>query len=187
MSLFEFLMVLVSIIIGLGLAEILVGVARQIRCRESSNGYWVHSVLVVGIFFALLQQWWEIWGLQVIPEWTFGGLVMMLAGPVGLFLVANLLFPESVQGANFREYYHGAMRPIWWIATLTVVLATLFRPMIFGFELLSRENAISFIFFAGFIALAISKRPVIHAILVPIFLLLILVDIFQWSFVIGAS
>jgi hypothetical protein len=35
MSLFEFLMVLVSIIIGLGMAEILTGVARQVRCRGS--------------------------------------------------------------------------------------------------------------------------------------------------------
>ena len=34
MSLFEFLMVLVSIIIGLGLTEILTGVARMIRCRD---------------------------------------------------------------------------------------------------------------------------------------------------------
>jgi hypothetical protein len=45
MSLFEFLMVLVSIIIGLGIAEILTGVARQIRCRGSIHRYWVHSVL----------------------------------------------------------------------------------------------------------------------------------------------
>ena len=45
MSLFEFLMVLVSIIIGLGIAEILTGIARQIRCRSSIQGYWVHSIL----------------------------------------------------------------------------------------------------------------------------------------------
>ena len=39
MSLFEFLMVLVSIIIGLGIAEVLTGVARQLRSRESTQGY----------------------------------------------------------------------------------------------------------------------------------------------------
>jgi hypothetical protein len=71
MSLFEFLMVLVSIIVGLGIAEILTGVARLIRCRESARPYWVHSLLVVSIFFALLQQWWELWELREVPEWTF--------------------------------------------------------------------------------------------------------------------
>jgi hypothetical protein len=185
MSLFEFLMVLVSIIIGLGIAEILTGIARQIRCRGSIHGYWVHSVLVTMLFFALLQQWWEIWGLRVVPEWTFHGLVMMLTGPVGLFLIAHLLFPEPIQGANFREYYNGAMRPIWWLAALTVVLATLFRPLVFDSSLVSLDNATSFLLFFGFIALAISRRSALHAILVPVFLLLVLLDIFQWNFVIG--
>jgi hypothetical protein len=187
MSLFEFLMVLVSIIIGLGVAEILTGVARQIRCRGSIHGYWIHSVLVTGIFFALLQQWWEIWDLRDVPEWTFHGLVMMLSGPLGLFLIAHLLFPEPVHGANFREYYNGGLRPIWWLAALTVVLATIFRPLIFGSNLFSSDNATSFILFFGFIALAISRRSILHAILVPAFLLLVLWDIIQWTFVIDSS
>jgi len=185
MSLFEFLMVLVSMIIGLGIAEILTGVARQIRCRGSTHGYWVHSVLVGTIFVALLQQWWEIWGLRVVPEWSFSGLVMMLSGPVGLFLIAHLLFPEPMHAANFKNYYDGDMRPIWWLAALTVALATLFRPLIIGSNLLSLDNATSFVFFFGFVALAVSRRSIIHAFLVPFFLLLLILDIFQWSFVIG--
>jgi len=39
MSLFEFLMVLVSIIIGLGVAEVLTGIARQFRTRGSTQRY----------------------------------------------------------------------------------------------------------------------------------------------------
>ena len=187
MSLFEFLMVLVSIIIGLGIAEILTGTARMIRCRTSIQGYWVHSVAAAIIFFALLQQWWEIWELRTAPEWTFHGLLMMLTGPVGLFLISHLMFPEPMQGAKFREYYYGAMRPIWWLGALTVLLATLFRPLIFDSDLLAPDNATSFLFFFGFIALAISKRSILHAILVPATLLLILLDIFQWSSAIGLS
>lgn len=185
MSLFEFLMVLVSIIIGLGIAEILTGVARQVRCRGSIRAYWVHSVLVAAFFVALLQQWWEIWGLRVLPEWSFGGLVMMLSGPVGLFLIAHLLFPEPMHGADFREYYGRVMQPVWWLAALTVALATLFRPLIIGSNLWSLDNATSFVFFFAFIALALVRRAAFHAILVPIVLLLLLVDILQWSFVIG--
>jgi hypothetical protein len=187
MSLFEFLMVLVSIIIGLGIAEVLTGIARLIRCRESIQGFWIHSVAVMAIFFALLQQWWEIWGVRDAPDWTFLGLVMMLGGPVGLFLMAHLLFPEPMQGANMREYYHGAMRPIWWLGVLTVVLATLFRPLIFGLDLFSADNATSLVLFLGFIALATSRRLVVHTILVPVFLLLVVVHIFQWNFVISPS
>jgi hypothetical protein len=187
MSLFEFLMVLVSIIIGLGIAEVLTGIAQQLRTRGSTQSYWVHSILVAVVFFALLQQWWEIWGLRLEPEWPFYGLVMMVSGPVGLFLIAHLLFPEPMQGANLREYYNGAMRPVWWLAALTVVLATLFRPLIFGSSLLSLDNATSFVLLFGIITLAISKRSVLHAFLVPAILLLVLLDIFQWTLVIASN
>ena len=186
-SIFEFLMVLVSIIIGLGVAEILTGLAGKIRSRESIQDYWVHSVAMAAIFFALIQQWWEIWGLRDVAEWAFHGLLMMLAGPVGLFLMANLLFPDPMQGADLRKYYYGAMRPVWWLGALTVVLATLFRPLIFDDDLLSAGNVTSFAFLFGFIALAVSRRPILHAVILPIFLLLLLIDIFQSSFVIGVG
>jgi hypothetical protein len=185
MGIFEFLMVLVSIIIGLGVAEILTGVARAIRCRESVQLYWVHLVLVAAIFMVHLQLWWESWGLHVAPEWNFLGLLIMLAGPVCLFLIAHLLFPEPVEGSNFRHYYHGAMRPIWWLGAIAVVMATAFRPLVFGQPLFLADNATSFLLFLGFIILARSKRETLHAVLVPVFLLLILVDILQWTFVIG--
>jgi hypothetical protein len=181
-SIFEFLMVLVSIIIGLGVAEILRGIARQIRNRDSVSGYWVHSVLVIFVFIALLQQWWEIWGLQSYPGWTFSGLLMMLSGPIGLFLIAYLLFPQPVHGANYTDYYYGSMRPVWWIGVLTVTLATLFRPAIFGSELFIVDNATSLFGFFGFIILGLSRNRSLHAILVPVFLASLLWDILAMSF-----
>jgi len=112
---------------------------------------------------------------------------MMLSGPVGLFLIAHLLFPEPMLGANIREYYYGVMRPVWWLGMLTVVFSTVFRPLIFGHDLYTLDNASSLLFLVGFITLAISRRPTIHAVVVPIFLAVILLDILQWNPVIGSS
>lgn len=75
MSLFEFLMVFVSIIVGLGVAEILTGIAQQIRRRATSTGYWVHCCGVALIFSALLQAWWELWDLAGTHERAFYSLV----------------------------------------------------------------------------------------------------------------
>lgn len=185
MSLFEFLMVLVSIIIGLGITELLKGVAQMFRFRQSVTPYWVHSVLIVFVMVALLQQWWEIWGLQRVSSWTFPGLLLMLSGPVGLFLIAHLLFPQPVRGADVRDYYYGEMRPVWWLGAATVVLATLFRPIVVDFDLFVVDNATSFIGLAGFIVLGITKNRIVHAILVPLFLASILWDVLALSFEIG--
>jgi hypothetical protein len=42
MGLFEFLMILLSVIIGLALTELLTGVASLLRVRETVRFYWVH-------------------------------------------------------------------------------------------------------------------------------------------------
>ena len=185
MELFEFLMVLVSIIVGLGLTEILTGVARSIRRRASVEPYWVHTILVVALFIALLQQWWEIWGLRETAEWSFMALLIMLTAPVCLFLTAHLVFPDPVHGKPLRDYYYEEMRPIWLLGALAVVASTSFRPLIFGDALISPDNATSFVGLAGFVTLFVSNRRVFHATLLPILLLLLLADIFFWSPVIG--
>ena len=83
----------------------------------------------------------------------------MVSGPVGLFLIAHLLFPEPMDGANIREYYYGIMRPVWLLGLLTVVSSTVFRPLIFGEDLYTPDNASSLVYVFGFIALAIFETP----------------------------
>jgi hypothetical protein len=181
MTLFEFLMVLVSIIVGLGVTEILTGVALQIRCRGSSQAYWVHSCGVALIFLALLQTWWELWGLHNTPEWAFYSLVLMLVAPAGLYLVAHLIFPEPVKNSNFRDYYYGPMRPVWWLAAMITISSALFRPLAFGYELVTWDNAVSVVLLVGFIGLAVSRSALLHSVLVPTFLALLLWDIIRWQ------
>jgi hypothetical protein len=74
------------------------------------------------------------------------------------------------------------MRPVWWIAVLTVTLATLFRPIVFGEELFVIDNASSLIGFAGFTVLALSKNRTIHAVLVPALFASLLWDILAMSY-----
>ena len=174
-------MVLVSIIVGLGIAEILTGIARQIRFRASSVGYWVHSCTVTLIFFALLQNWWELWVLRDTDEWVFVGLVLMLLPPAALYLIAHLIFPDPIQGADFKTHYYGAMRPVWWLAVLVPIASTLFKPLAFGAGLLDQDNAASVPMIVGFIVLAKSKSVVVHSVLVPSFLVLLLWDVLWWN------
>lgn len=180
MTLFEFLMVLVSIIVGLGVAEILTGVAMQIRYRTSSSGYWVHSCAVAVIFLALLQTWWELWGLHNTLEWAFSDLVLMLVAPSSLYLVAHLIFPESMQKCDLEEYYYGSMPSIWWLAVIVTISSTTFRPLAFGSDLISWDNLTAVFLVIGLVALANSKNVVLHSTLVPAFLILLVWDIVMW-------
>ncbi|MDJ0910647.1 MAG: hypothetical protein QNI99_15715 [Woeseiaceae bacterium] len=180
MSLFEFLMVFVSIIVGLGVTEILTGLAQRIRHRADVSGYWVHYCGVALILFALIQNWWELWERRYAADWTFFTLVLMLIAPASMYLIAHLIFPQPMRGSDIRAHYFSQTRPIWSLAVLAVVSSVMLGPLAFGSELLTADNAASGVLFAGFLALAISRNPILHAVLVPAFLALIVWDVIRF-------
>lgn len=184
MGLFEFIMVMLSIIVGLGIAELLTGVANVLQHRLTVRVYWVHSILATVVFLALVQQFWEAWGLRDIPEWTFGALLQMLGGPVCLYLCARLLFPDPVGNSDLEDHYYGAMRPVWPLLALANILATTFRPLAFDQSLLAAHNLTSFILLAGVTVAWFSQNRTVHACAVCLALLLVLGDILVWAGVI---
>ena len=103
MTEFEFFMVMVSIIVALGIERILTGVAQSHRCRKSIQLYWVHSIAVLVVSALMFRSWWQVWEAHLLQEWNFLVFVHLLMSPVAYFIMAHLLFPDPVQGANFRE------------------------------------------------------------------------------------
>ena len=182
MSIFEFLMVLVSLIVGLGIAEVLTGVTRIIRERDTTSPYWIHSLFIVIVFVALLQQWWEIWGVRDVEVWTFPGLLLMLGGPIGLFIIANLIFPEPVRGTDFKDYYFVKIKPVIWIAVISVALSVSFRPLVLGNELFALDNVSSFVIMAIFVSLNFIKKEWYHGTMVLSVFLAILADVLLVGF-----
>ena len=181
MTQFQFVMVLLSLIVGLGVTDLLSNVARQLKDRESWKFSWLQSVLVVFVFVALLQQWWESWGLQSIEHWNFGSMLWMLAGPVGLYIAAHLLFPKAANNADLESHYFDNSRAFWLIAAAVVVVATLFRPISFGMPLLDFDNLVSIVLFGSSVLLALIKNRIFHKIVTPLLLIALLLDIFVFN------
>ena len=177
-------MVLVSLIVGFGLAELLSGIAQTIRHKEVVTFYWVHSIFVAIIFLALLQTWWEIWGVRDTPAWTFIGLLMMLGGPIGLFLSSHLIFPEHLAGSNLRSFYYDKMSPVFWIAVFTVLVSSTFRPVVLGAQLFAMHNWSSFLLILIFASMAITKNALFHSCMVVIVFVAMVADIILVSMVI---
>ena len=110
MGLFEFLMILMSVVIGLALSEVLTGAAGMLRDRDSIHFYWIHSLFQVGVFIALLQQWWESWDFVDVVELRFLSVLSLLLPAVVLYLIAHLLNPRPMAKADLRDYYSAATR-----------------------------------------------------------------------------
>jgi hypothetical protein len=183
MDRFSFVMVLLSIIVGLGVTEILTNIARQIQERRTSKFYWLHAVLVALVFVALLQQWWESWDQRAVESWTFPILLLMLGGPIGIYIISHLLYPASLKGADYRAHYYESPRITYIIAAIAVIFAGTYRPISFGHNLIDPDNIATAIVLMVFLILVFTKRKIVHEILVPLLFAVVLMDVllFHWA------
>jgi len=176
MGLFEFLMVLVSVVIGLGITEILTGWANLLRDRDKVRFYWIHVLFQLGVFFALLQQWWEFWDMEGMGEISFFAVVAVLVDPIILFLIAHLLFPTRAEGAELEEYYYRQSPLLWGLVIAGTLEGTFVQPVVFGNPVLHPTNLSGIPMVVFCLILVFSKRRRVHAVLVPTILLMVLLD-----------
>ena len=185
MNLFEFLMILLSLIVGLGMAEILSGIARFLKSGGDHAIPWIHGAVTMAVFVALLQAFWESWGLRSEEIWSFPAMLLMLGSPICLYLMAYILFPEQNERDNLDDYYLARTRLIWSLGGVTVIIGTLFRPLAFGDALWVVDNASAIPVLVVCATLAFTKNRTAHRLLVPVVLASVLLDTLTFSHSIG--
>jgi hypothetical protein len=97
---FEYVMVLVSIIIGLGIAHQLLGTAGIVDRVAGGGrplGLSVAYFSRLGVVFSwtVLFWWWEFRFSTVVTNWTVGLYFLLVIYAVVLFLLAALLVPRT--------------------------------------------------------------------------------------------
>jgi hypothetical protein len=100
LTLFEYLAVIVSVVIGLGLTRILEGVGRVLEARARVQLYWVHLVFTGIVFLGHLLLWWLFWSSREVQAWSFFPFLFLLLQPIILYLLAGLCFPDFSERAD---------------------------------------------------------------------------------------
>ena len=177
MSLFEFIMVLLSIIVGLGIAEVLTGIAQGLLYRRLDLDSWHLTLLAAIVFVTLVQVWWESWALHEVPSWNFPQLLLLLVSPVFLYVLAHLLFPDIDSKTVLRAHYFRNHRLLYTVVALTAMSTMLLQPLAFREPILAAQNLSSLLFVGGSLVLATSAKPTLHSAILPLGVLLTAVDI----------
>jgi hypothetical protein len=117
MTTFEYLAVLISIIVGLGITHLLGGLARFIHRPNRYKFYWIHLLWAWYVFVYLLHFWWfELWFTSV-EEWTPTLYAFLILYAIFLYLLAVVVLPpDSSEGVDFREYFFH--KKIWFFGIL---------------------------------------------------------------------
>ena len=107
MDAFNYLSVLISIILALGMTRVLGGVGEMLQARSRRHIYWVHAAWVFNLFLFLVLAWWIFYRWRTQQRWTFFLFAFVLISPTILYLASLLLFPrEGAEDENVEYKTH---------------------------------------------------------------------------------
>jgi len=106
MSSFEYLIALVSVIAGLGIARALSGIARLLDTRRNISVSWIPLCWTASVLLWLVAFWWFTFLLSSFGGWSTWLHVFVLIYAGAIFFLLALLFPESPEdGFDMLEHF----------------------------------------------------------------------------------
>lgn len=150
MAPFEYLTVLVSIIVGLGLSHLLSSTARLIQRRHEARLYGPTLVWMAILFVLQIQIWWAAFEWQSSGTWTFFAFLLFLGLPIGAYLLSVLIVPDldEAEAPNLRTSYFSNRR--WFYALLSLLpIVSLLHEHVHGGRILWDVDALFRIGFTG--------------------------------------
>lgn len=137
MSPFEYVMVLVSIVIGLAITHVLTAIAEGIhRLRGHGEPLRLDPVYLLWVGYILVwlvSFWWYEFNFQAFrDQWTFGLYLFVISFAILLFLLAAILVPHRLSGVQDSYRYFMEGRRWFFGANIVAVIFDVFDTLLKG-------------------------------------------------------
>lgn len=161
---FNYLSVLISIVLGLGITQLLTGLSQILQNPSKESFYAPSFVWFFVLLIAHVQTWWTLFGLRNIESWNFAQFFIVLLQPIGLYLLSTLVLPLQ-QKCTLKEFYF--QNRSWFYAILAAcLLFSLLRDLALHGQLPEARNlSFHIVLFAAAIGGIIIAAPRYHVIL----------------------
>jgi hypothetical protein len=103
MSSFEFISILMSIVIGLGVTNLLAGVGRAFYRRKQVPMDEVHIVLTLATLLLLALNWWVAFKWNTSVVWSFDKFLVLIVWTIMLYLLTTFLYPPDLSEEEERR------------------------------------------------------------------------------------
>jgi hypothetical protein len=118
---FEYLTVLISIVVGLSVTSFLTNIVRIIHVRGDVTVSWVQLLWSMVILMWTVAFWWFTFVLAKETQWTFPLFIFLMAYSTFLFFLMALLFPEGMPSDH--DYQAQFMRNrVWFFGVFLLFL-----------------------------------------------------------------
>src|SRR5256885_5762693 len=96
MSSFEFIAALMSIIVGLGVTNLLAGAGRAFYRRKENPLDEVHIVFTAATLLLLVLQWWVTFKWNTEPAWSFDKFLVLVVWTISNYMLTVFLYPPDL-------------------------------------------------------------------------------------------
>jgi hypothetical protein len=133
-DLFEFITVMISVILALAAAQLFLGLAPLLQTRHTVRLSVTHAGWVASLFLITFLHWWSLWDFRDL-SWTFPMFAISLVGPSLMFFAATLINPRDVSRdpVDLASHFGTIRRPFLAVVLVMMVFFTLDGPL-FGTE-----------------------------------------------------
>jgi hypothetical protein len=123
---FEYVLPMVSILVGLAVGDLSLSLHRLLRARRRVRWDWLPMAAALLVLLLILSFWWSFYGMGRADVWSrYWAFLILGAALISVFLLASAALPDEIpeEGLDLRAYYIENRRYFWGMFTLFALLA----------------------------------------------------------------
>jgi hypothetical protein len=187
MTPFEYVTVLISIILGLGITQIVTGIGDVIHQWNRIKIFWPHTLWIVLVFVMHIHEWWYTYELRKHEQWHLISFLFLILYPILLFVLARILFPFGAMDTDvdFKVFYFENYRKFFLLVSMIVVLAALQDIFLEGYSVVSQLPKLAIPAVLSIIAIKKVKHEGLHQVIVLLLLAAFIASLALMDYTIG--
>jgi hypothetical protein len=133
LDLFEYILVITSVIYALAIAQVLSGIGRLAQTDAAIRRFLPHTLWVVILFTYVLLFWWAGWEFRTVV-WTLPKYIYIMISPIFMFYSASLIIPARTDGpeVNLEKHFSKIKRPVLWSLFIAFFAQFADGPLLIG-------------------------------------------------------
>ena len=159
MSIFEYVTVAVSIILGLAIARMLSALTDLFIYKDRVRLHWIPIVWVVTLFLVLITFWWQLFSSGASKEWLYIDFVAIITIAVLFYVASSLLLPRYWTDNEIDLYEFFSATGRWGAAANSAIyfFAIFLDFLLWGIPVASTLTALKLLTFAAGIGAFLSR------------------------------
>lgn len=141
METFDYISVMISIVLGLGIANVLNTIGILIRNKQTvihSSTFYMHCLFVILLLF---QSWWTIFGYKDYPDWDFFFYLLVLTMVSAIYLLTEMLkVKNGVDTINLNTIFMNNKSLYFLIFIASVVGGGLLQSIVTNTSIFTKMN-----------------------------------------------